>query len=267
MPRSQLRWVLLFALLVPAACAGGGQRRAEPAPAVVTPAEFIALVRAQTYARPLGGQAALTMTRPQKQSANIAFVVAPPESLRVDAQTLFGITLASFAADGARFGLFQYGENKYFMGAASSPAVRSLFLVPLSPREFVALVLGAPALDGYTMIEGSLTAGPAAFAANFAGAGGKIVTVVIDRADALVREVFYRHGGRTLHVKYESRRSTAAGMLPEKVRLEAGDELSAALTFGDWKFDVTPEADTFSLPPPPGAEVYLLGARPPQETP
>jgi hypothetical protein len=267
--RSLPRHLATLLIAATAGCSAAAPRPAAPAPAAgtLTAEAFVGLVRAQAYTKPLGGQASLSVSAPQKQSANIAFVVAPPDSLRVDAQTLFGITLAAFAADGRRFGLFQYGENKYFMGAASSPAVRQIFLVPLTPREFVTLVTGAPSLDGYTLVAGSLTAGPAAFAANFTDGQGKLLTVVVDRESSLVREVFYRQGNRTLHVTFASRRDTPAGRLPERVLLDGGDDLAAELKFGDWNFGVVPDADTFRLPPPPGAEVYLLGVRPHPETP
>ena len=95
----------------------------------------------------------------------------------------------------------------YVRGCAA--AVRGLFLVPLAPREFVTLALGAPSLDGYALVAGSYTAGKAAWAANFADASGKLLTVVLERDTGLVREVFYRYAGRTLHVVFESRRDTA----------------------------------------------------------
>lgn len=224
------------------------------------------MLAAKARTAPLGAKASVRITAPQKQSANLAFVVAPPDRLRLEASTLFGINLAVVAADPARITAFVYGENRYFTGPPTSPAARGLFFVPLAPREFVALVTGVPSLEGYTLIPGSFRGGEQAFGAKFRGADGRILTVVVNRGAGTVRELIYelpgaqQGAGRTLRIAFERWRATDEGPLPEHVVVTGGDELHAEIELGSWNFKAQPAEADFRIPPPPGSAIYLLDA-------
>lgn len=254
-------WLIGAAL---AACAGAPVRA--PAPVVDGGPELAAMLAAKARREPLGAKASVRVTAPHKQSANLAFVVAPPDRLRLEASTLFGINLAVVAADPARITAFVYGENRYFVGPPTSPAARGLFFVPLAPREFVALVTGVPALEGYRLIPDSFRGSEQAYGAKFrSDDDGRILTVVVNRAAGTVRELIYElpgarpAGARTLRIAFERWRETDAGPLPEHVIVTGGgDELHAEIDLGSWNLKAQPVEADFRIPPPPGSAVYLL---------
>lgn len=255
---SHLRSFILIVLgAALAACAGAPVR--PPAPAIDEGRELVALLAARARQAPLAAKATVRMTAPQKQSANLAFVVSPPDRLRLEASTLFGINLAVVAADPARITAFVYGENRYFMGPATSPAARSLFFVPLAPREFVALVTGVPSLEGYSLLPGSFRGGEHAYGAKFRGAhDGRILTVVVNRESSTVRELIYELPTRTLRIAFERWRDTGAGPLPEHVVVTGGEQLHAEVDLGSWDLSARPAEADFRIPPPPGSAIYLL---------
>jgi hypothetical protein len=156
--------------------------------------------------------------------------------------------------------LFEHGQNRYFTGPVSAPAARELLVVPLSPREFVTLITGSPSLAGYNVVEGSFESGKTAYGAHFRGNDGRIMTVVVNRDDLTVREIFYRFPDRILHLAFRGWRNTREGPLPETVVIDGGTDLRAELALGSWNFSVAPEPGTFVIPVPPGAKTYIFGA-------
>lgn len=245
-----------------AACAGAPVRG--PAAVIDEGPALAAMLAAKARREPLAAKASVRVTAPHKHSANLAFVVSPPERLRLEASTLFGINLAVVAADPARITAFVYGENRYFVGPPTSPAARGLFFVPLAPREFVALVTGVPSLEGYTLIPGSFRGGEQAYGAKFrSGDDGRILTVVVNRAAGTVRELIYelpgaQPGARMLRIAFERWRDTAAGPLPEHVVVTGGEALHAEVDLGSWNLKAQPAEADFRIPPPPGSAIYLL---------
>lgn len=190
----------------------------------------------------------------QRQSVSLSFVLVPPNQLRLDASTLFGIPVASAASDGARFSVFQHGDNRYYSVAASSPEARALAGVSLNPAEFIALATGVPPLAGYTPVEGTFEVGKTAYGLVLRDPSGRRLALAVNKDSLLVRELRYRMGSDSLTISYESHRATEAGALPEKVAVATGDGANLQIELGSWRFHPDTDPETFSIPAPPGVK-------------
>ena len=247
-------WGLLVLLVcIPGGCARVPVRPERP---VVYDAQSlvdaIAANAARTLSKPLSGKADITVEGERaKQSATLSFLLAPPARLRVDAATVFGIPLATFAADATRVTYFEYGSNRYWRAPVSSPALRTLLLVPLSPPEFIALATGSPRLEGYTVVPASFTEGKGAYGVNLRNVKGENLTVVVNRGTLTVRELIYGVAPGELRIRFEAYRDTRLGALPERGVVTLAKDFSSRFSLGSWKFDVAPDEGAFWIPPPP----------------
>lgn len=253
----RLFWQLLVLLVcIPGGCARVPVRGERPPVHDVHDAQSlvhaIAANEARSLGKPLSGRAEIQMEgEGAKQSATLAFLLAPPAQLRVDAATVFGIPLATFASDATRVTYFEYGSNRYWNAPVSSPALRALLLVPLSPPEFIALATGSPRLEGYQAVPASFTEGKGAYAVNLRNVKGELLTVVVNRDTLTVRELIYGGTPRELRIRFEAYRDTPLGPLPERGVVTLGKDFSSRFSLGSWKFDVAPGEGTFFIPPPP----------------
>ncbi len=240
------------------ACATGAPSKAKPVrPAGIYDALSLAAhVAAHDDGATVSGTAALRVDAPEKRSASLAFLLAPPDRLRVDAMTVFGIPVASMAASAGRLTIFQHGSNRYLSGPVTAPAARQFLAVPLSPAEFIALATGRPLLDGYEPVAGKYHEGSQAYAATFAGPEARLLTVVVSKAGGRVRELIYEFPGRSLRLKFMSWRKEGQRWVPQVVRVDGGAELQAEVELGNWQFgDVVQDSDFF-IAPPKGATYY-----------
>jgi hypothetical protein len=235
------------------ACAGLQVR--ETHPEVADAAALLALIDSRALREPIAGQASLRMEGPRgRQSANLAFLLAPPDQVRIDATTLFGISLVTLVADAEKFSLFEHGVNRFITGLVDE-GLRQALPVPLRPLELMTLMTGVPPLEDFVLDPMSFTADGTYYYLRLVSPGREMA-IRVTRATGLVRDVLYAPGD--VRLRFLRYRETPRGPMPEQVEVTAGGEngFAASGTLGSWNFSPEPDAEAFVLTPPPGAGIY-----------
>jgi hypothetical protein len=259
MPRPTPSALALAALV---AALGACVPRTPPPDLSLEPGPLLAQVKAASgiVAR-VQGEARLRVEAPGQKGAAPAFVAAErPDRLHVEVLDFFGNPAAVLVTSGGRLAIYDRRARTFYQGAATAANVARLVPLPLEPERLVALLLGAPPLDGE----------PAS-----AEPGRGYVTLVLrdpprstelrvgPRA-AIERATF--RGERDLpdhEVRYRSFVDLLGGRFPTEVAISA--ESAAVRIELVWKEpDLTApvEGSLFRMEPPSGARLVDLDAAP-----
>ena len=111
---------------------------------ITDPEQLLQLTRAaQDTAASLQGDGKLRIESPQGSGSVSAFLAASrPGLLRVEMFDFFNRPIAVLVTDGARFGLWQAQENKYYQGPATPRNLSRFLPVALPSEELVSVMLG-----------------------------------------------------------------------------------------------------------------------------
>jgi hypothetical protein len=114
------------------------------------PGPLLAQVRAATAAAPgVQGEARLRLDAPGTRGSLPAWVAAErPDLLHVEVLDFFGSPVAVLVAAGGRLAIYDARSRTFLRGAATAANVARLVPLPLSPERLVAILCGAPLLEG-----------------------------------------------------------------------------------------------------------------------
>ena len=121
---------------------------------ITEPAELLRLTQeAQDTVATLQGDGKLRVQSPQGTGTVSVFLAASrPGLLRVEMFDFFNRPLAVLVTDGARFGLVQFQENKFYQGPATPQNLSRFLPLALPSEELVSVMLGrAPLLPAERM--------------------------------------------------------------------------------------------------------------------
>jgi hypothetical protein len=143
-----LRPLLPALALLAAGCPHPPAERPGPPP---TAAQLMAHLRARAAHLPtLRTEAKVDYLaeRGERVKLGMTFLTAPPEQLRIEAESPLGGTVASLASDGKRFELLDARANRFLAGPAAPCNIARLFRVRLTPHDVVEVLGGAAPLLG-----------------------------------------------------------------------------------------------------------------------
>ncbi len=145
---------LLLAALLPLTAGTSGCFLSATPPASQLPSGAAALTRiAETQSCGHGVRARAKIDHFGKQGrvrAELMLYGVAPASLRMDAVSPFGATLATLASDGKRFSLYDVRERRFLEGPAAPCNIARLTQVPLPGHVLIGLLRGLPPVLAHT---------------------------------------------------------------------------------------------------------------------
>lgn len=211
----------------------------------------IQLLEARYPTIPVAGSASLRVQgRQGKQTVSLGYLFAPPDRLRIDVSTLFGIPLASLAVSSGSFAYFEHGSNRYLSGPLSkAPSLVGLPL-PFDPGVFATLLAGVPILAGWSLEKAEWVRTPQGFAFTVRRPG-QVMGVGLNQ-DLLVKRIVYEPTGVTL--EFRDYRQEASGLWPGQTQIMApGQGLSGVVDWGTRGLQPRIVGNPFVLLPPPAS--------------
>ena len=172
-----------------------------------------------------------------------------PGRLRVEVKGLLNQTLVVLVIDDERYELLRADDGSYQTGDVHARLLRETAGIDLPPKEAIALLLGAPALEA-SLAPLAAYADPAGdVRIELGGAGGRLLRRA--RFDALGRLVqLERHdaaGGRLWVADYGDFADVGGVDFPHRLTLVTRDETRAEIEFRDVELNPELSSDLFRL--------------------
>ena len=207
------------------------------------------------------GEARLRVEAPGQKGVAPAFVAAErPDRLHIEVLDFFGNPAAVLVTSGGRLAIYDRRARTFYRGEATAANVARLVPLPLPPERLVALLLGAPPLEGQ----------PAS-----AEPGGGFVTLVLRDPPrsielrvgprAAVERATYRGepGVPDHEVRYDRFVELLGGRFATEVAISAGSAgVRIEVAWKEPDLTAPVEASLFRMEPPSGARVVDLDAAP-----
>jgi hypothetical protein len=202
----------------------------------------------------------------ERVRATVLMLVERDGHLRFEAEVSLQGTVAALATDGRAFAFLDAHKNELSRGPACPANVAALIRIPLAPADVAAIVLGdarrppdaavAPtvAWDAERGADVLELAAPAQILRVFFARHGAAVDVV--GAEALA-------GGRRLwRTSYDDFEGAGAARVPTTLHYAEGAgsyDDGVEIKLKDHELNVTPPEAAFTLAPPPGVTVRVVG--------
>lgn len=196
----------------------------------------------------------------------MTFVVRPPASLRIEAESPLGGSVASLASDGTRFQLLDTRNNRFLAGAASPGNLARLLRVRLTPADVVAVVGGSvPRLDGVASSEVGWDGDNGGFdlltLTTADGARQTLRFTARDRGGDLAgAELKDASGAVVYRIEHADFSDAGGARLPERtVIAQPAQEADARIRWRSRELHVEVEGGVFQLAAPPGLPIEEVG--------
>jgi hypothetical protein len=250
----------LAALAALAAALGACAPRVPPPDLSLEPAALLAQVRsASGIVGRAQGEARLRVEAPGQKGSAAAFVaVERPDRLHVEVLDFFGNPAAILVTAGGRLAIDDRRARTFYRGEATAENVARLVPLPLPPERIVALLLGAPPLDGEPI---SAEPGPGHVTLVLRDPPRSAELVVGPRA-AVERATFRGEPGLPDHdVTYRGFVDLLGGRFPGEVAISAPSAgVRVELAWKEPDLTAPLAAALFRMDPPDGAKVVDLDA-------
>jgi outer membrane lipoprotein-sorting protein len=268
-----LAWICAAVLL--AACCAHAQPIARPYPAPAPEALIAALTTHQAAARGMNARVrATSWLGGERVRATVNMLVERDGHLRFEAEVALQGTVATLATDGSSFMLYDAHKNEFSRGPACPANVASLVRIPLAPADVAAVLLGDARPPGPGPID------PATASVGWDGGRGADVLAVPAPEGGAVQYYFRGDGpARTLiavdrigaggaplwRTSYEDHETTGGVRVPKTIRFAEGKgsfDDGVELNFKDRALNAAAPPGGFTLAPPAGATVVIVGCGP-----
>lgn len=177
-----------------------------------------------------------------------------PDKLRVDALSFFGQPLASLASDGQRFAYLDIENNRYYRGVPSAANVGRFLPLKIAPADIVALFLGdLPPISDRAVPELALVPEGYTLSLRDPESGETIIaTISPQSAQPLAVRALSASGDPLWLARFDDFQERGP---PREIQIEDPSGAGVELTYQEIELNVDLPPETFTLAPPPGAQV------------
>ena len=198
----------------------------------------------------LKGEARLRVGSPKGSGTlNIFAAVSDPDKLHLESLNFFGKPQAILKTNGARFGLLDAEEGKYYRGPASGENLSRFMPVALPVQELVAIMLGRAPRIAFSAASLKLDSARGSYVVALEGSGLQ-QTLWVDPASHRVRRSEVR-GPKTYELSFDDFQGFGPTEFPRQTILTVPSETTRLeLKYRDLELNPRLDASLFDLAPP-----------------
>ena len=198
----------------------------------------------------LKGDARLRVSSPKGSGTlNIFAAISDPDKLHLESLNFFGKPQAILKTTGARFGLLDAEEGKYYRGPASEENLSRFMPVALPVQELVAMMLGRAPRIAFSASSLKLDPARGSYVVTLEGAGIQ-QTLWVDPATHRVRRSEVR-GPKSYELSFDDFQGFASTEFPRQTTLAVPRETTRLeLKYRDLELNPRLDASLFDLAPP-----------------
>jgi outer membrane lipoprotein-sorting protein len=201
----------------------------------------------------LKGKGNVSVISPQKNySGNAQLILAKPSLLRVDVLNFWGQPVVAFLVHQEELKLMVYPEGKLYRGPANAANLSRFIPLPVSLKDFMAILTGRIAFEQYDRPVLLETKDPAIYQLELTsreGADRVKLTIDSQTLNITAAHWFNSQGQETLLAEFGEFISLGPTAGPREIKLASGDQATEVrVRYRDLNYNVPTSPETAELP-------------------